>query len=246
MKSAKNVKEILSWHDGAISYIDEQIGRIYNYLENNVDDTLLLITSDHGECLLEHWIYFDHHGGLYDEILHLPLIIRYPELFSKCKRIERLAQHTDIVPTISEMLDMEWDREDEGISLFPAITNNEKIRDYIYAVMDNEDRYAIRTVEYKYIMRNKLRQSNKKYRAQQGIMEDEELYDLQRDTRELVNLAESQQEIKDKLNYILNLHLRNQRKKAKKSKMKGGEERKDDPGEQKLKERLRALGYMDA
>jgi arylsulfatase A-like enzyme len=247
MKTVRNVEEVLSKYDGAISYIDEQIGRIYDYLDENgiLDETVLLITSDHGECLLEHGIFFDHHGGLYDEILHVPLIIRCPNLFPKGKRIKNLVQHTDITPTILEMLDIEWTRKDEGISLFPAIIENEKIRDYIYAVMDNEERYAIRSSNYKYIMRNKLRLPNKKYKNQQGINEDEELYDLNSDPGEQFNLAKECLETAIKLNYLLNLHLENQRKKVRSLKVNGKKGRIDNSEKRKLEERLRALGYLN-
>ncbi len=42
-----------------------------------LDDTIVVINSDHGETLYDHDCYFDHHG-LYDPTLHVPLIIRYP------------------------------------------------------------------------------------------------------------------------------------------------------------------------
>jgi arylsulfatase A-like enzyme len=246
MKNAGSVEEVLSWYDGSISYTDEQIGRIYRFLEETslLDDTLLIITSDHGECLLEHGIYFDHHGALYDEVLHVPLIIRYPKRLPKNKEIEALVQHTDILPTILELLGEDWNHKDEGVSLLSVIKDNEEVREYVYAVMDNEERYSIRTLNYKYIKKNLSKDSSKKYRDQQGFMDEEELYDLQEDPRELTNISGDQPEIKNELDRVLRLHLRSQKEKTKSPEMESKNEEMDEEEKQKLKERLRSLGYL--
>jgi len=66
-----------SLYDGEIHYVDSQIGRIVERLdaEGLRNDTVIIITSDHGESLGEHDYYHDHGDSLYDGQLRIPLVI---------------------------------------------------------------------------------------------------------------------------------------------------------------------------
>ena len=77
-KTPKTVGEIMAYYDASIRYVDGNIGRIYNTLDelNLLDDTLLIITADHGESMDEHQIYFNHHG-LYEPQVKVPLILSH-------------------------------------------------------------------------------------------------------------------------------------------------------------------------
>ena len=70
---------VIAQYDGEIAYMDAAIRTLFARLEAKgiLDETLVVITSDHGETLYDHDCYFDHHG-LYDVTLHVPLILRYP------------------------------------------------------------------------------------------------------------------------------------------------------------------------
>ena len=85
---------------GAVRYVDEQLMRLRKGLakRKELDNTVLIITSDHGESLTEHDIYFDHHG-LYEVNTHVPLLIRYPRAFPPGRRVRGFVQHVDVVPT---------------------------------------------------------------------------------------------------------------------------------------------------
>ena len=76
-------------YDSNISYLDSQIGDLISYLEKAgiLDETILILTSDHGENFGEHGL-FEHQFCLYNTLLHVPLILRYPALWEP-KRIER-------------------------------------------------------------------------------------------------------------------------------------------------------------
>ena len=71
---------VIAQYDGAIAYMDACIQRLLHQLESLgiLDDTIVVINSDHGETLYDHECWFDHHG-LYDVTLKVPLIIRYPK-----------------------------------------------------------------------------------------------------------------------------------------------------------------------
>jgi arylsulfatase A-like enzyme len=67
-----------------------------------LDDTIVVLTSDHGETLYDHECYFDHHG-IYDNTLRIPLIIRYPKKVPAGRRVRGYCQLKDIVPTVLEL-----------------------------------------------------------------------------------------------------------------------------------------------
>ncbi len=101
-----NIKKYLKdKYYGSIYYVDDQLGRLMDFLKNNNLDknTIIIITGDHGESLTEHNIFFDHHG-LYEETVHVPLIISNPVMFDFPTYINGFVQHVDIVPTILDML----------------------------------------------------------------------------------------------------------------------------------------------
>lgn len=94
----------ISQYDGVIAYVDSQVGRLMNTLKrlklNN--DTMIILTSDHGEMLGEHDMYFYHNGG-YEENIKVPLIIRLPGMFPKGKKVSAQVSLIDIAPTILEI-----------------------------------------------------------------------------------------------------------------------------------------------
>jgi arylsulfatase A-like enzyme len=192
----KTIDEKIKKYDEAISAVDREIGRIISTLEEFkiLDETLIIITADHGESLTEHQIYFDHHG-LYDESIHVPLIMTFSE-FPKGKRIKGFVQHFDIVPTILEVVGVRVATHFDGRSLLPLIRGEvEKLRSEIYA----EETYfqkkkAIRTSKYKYIFAESEKDAICRAcnRIHGGI---EELYDLDADPGENINIIKERPDI---------------------------------------------------
>ncbi len=113
---------VIAQYDGAVAYMDAAIQAIFTALETHgvLDETLVIITADHGETLYDHECWFDHHG-IYDVTLHVPLIIRYPAKVPAGKRISGYAQHYDLVPTIMELLGLETEIDFDGESLVPMM-----------------------------------------------------------------------------------------------------------------------------
>ncbi len=91
-------------YDGAIAYMDASFETIFTFLRKRrvLDDTIVIINSDHGETLYEHECWYDHHG-LYDSNLHVPLIIRYPPDVPAGRRVTGFNQHKDLMPTLLEL-----------------------------------------------------------------------------------------------------------------------------------------------
>lgn len=115
----------IAQYDASIAYMDICIKRIFTRLEELglADNTLVVITADHGETLMDHEIYFDHHG-IYDQTLHVPLIMRCPGKLPKGRRIKGYTLHQDLTPTILDLLgfgDVADEQKMDGKSSVPLI-----------------------------------------------------------------------------------------------------------------------------
>jgi arylsulfatase A-like enzyme len=112
---------VIAQYDGALAYMDACIQRIFVRLEalGLAENTLVVLNGDHGETLMDHECYFDHHG-MYDCTLHVPLLMRHPKLPAGV-RIPGYSLHQDLVPTILEVMDVETDAPFDGTSLTPMI-----------------------------------------------------------------------------------------------------------------------------
>lgn len=185
------IQENIARYDAGIAYVDDHIGKLIETLEDCgiMDETLIILTSDHGESLTEHQICFQHHG-LYDVTIHVPLILRYPDYLPTGKKVTALVQHFDIVPTILDILDIEYENLD-GKSLMPLMYGE---TDQLHPAVYAEEAYyqrkrAIRTHDYKYIraLSKKGALCTACLRVHGGI---EELYDLTKDPEERTNIAD--------------------------------------------------------
>ncbi|MCE9596209.1 MAG: sulfatase-like hydrolase/transferase [Planctomycetes bacterium] len=112
---------MLALHHGEISYADEQAGRLFELLRKNgeYDETMIVVTSDHGEELGEHEIFFDHGGTLYDTELRVPLIVKWPKSANVAAgtRVASQVRSLDIAPTICEAADVKPSYALSGASL---------------------------------------------------------------------------------------------------------------------------------
>ena len=111
---------IIAQYDGEVAYMDACIQSIFTALRAHgiLDETIVVITSDHGETLYDHDCFFDHHG-LYDPTLHVPLIIRYPGRVPAGRRVAGYSQHPDLVPTLLELARLDAGIAFDGQSLMP-------------------------------------------------------------------------------------------------------------------------------
>lgn len=177
-------------YDGAITYCDTQIARILDALRRTgqEDDTLIVITSDHGEGFGEHRIFFNHFG-LHEEQTRVPLILYYPRYQWKGKVVDGLVGHVDIVPTILDSIGLPIPNELEGYSLVPTIRGEPVSRpQMIYSQMFELFAAGLVTPEWKYI--HYLKKSPTPPFLVDFEEDDLELYDLTADPTERVNLAQ--------------------------------------------------------
>ena len=130
--SQKEWEVVKSWYDGEIAYLDHQIGNLLEFLRNEgmFDNTLLIITSDHGENFGEHGLAV-HALCVYDSLLHVPLIVSYPSVVPEGKRISNLVSTVDIFPTVMDVSNIKSENNIQGKSLYPF--EDRKVHDFICA-----------------------------------------------------------------------------------------------------------------
>jgi len=111
---------VIAQYDGAVAYMDACIQTIFTALEAQglLDNTIVVINADHGETLYDHECWFDHHG-IYDTVLHVPLIIRYPGKVPAGKRVSGFNRHQDLVPTLMDLAGIDAGIPFDGKSLMP-------------------------------------------------------------------------------------------------------------------------------
>jgi arylsulfatase A-like enzyme len=95
----------VSLYDGGILYLDHYLGLLFEKLKKLkiYDDTLIIITSDHGEAFGEH-NQMEHGHTLYEEVLRVPLIIKYPSAYPVHGEVEKRTSLVDLMPTILSLL----------------------------------------------------------------------------------------------------------------------------------------------
>lgn len=206
-------------YDGEILYADHAVAQVVEALKDEgiLDDTMIMITSDHGEGLGQHGLWG--HAGLHETIVKVPLIIRYPKAFPKGLRIKEYAQHADIVPTILDYARINEEYSLDGESLRKLVDGG-KIRDFVISetwgercIIKGEWKLIVHyPIELKVISEifpppiPKYHFEPAKTVSQQMIIEGErgyELYNIKWDPMEVINLADQREDVLKELEEIL-------------------------------------------
>jgi arylsulfatase A-like enzyme len=130
----EDIEHFIALYDGDIYYADEQLGEFLETLRdrNEWDSTLIVVLSDHGEEFLEHGS-LNHGHTVHEELVHVPLIIKFPNATWEGTRVKELASLIDVLPTLADWLGEDPRPEWQGQSLIPLISSDERPREAIYA-----------------------------------------------------------------------------------------------------------------
>ncbi len=102
--SPTEVRAEIDAYDGSIAYLDHRLAVLLDTLRarGRLDNTIVIVTSDHGEEFGEHGV-FTHGHSLYDPLLRVPLIIAYPGRIAGGVRVERMVSTRDLPATVLDL-----------------------------------------------------------------------------------------------------------------------------------------------
>lgn len=152
----QSLKDIMAYYYANISHIDEQIGQVIKTLKEKglYENTLIIFTSDHGEFMgFHHLLLKSNH--MYDPVMKVPLIIKYPYQTNKGTISDKLISNIDIAPTILSLSGSKIGDFMNGIK----INHTTEERKWIFAQGDRGKDYMIRTSCNKLLWNNETDKS---------------------------------------------------------------------------------------
>lgn len=257
-------EDMVTRYDAEISLVDESIKQLYRTLEENhlLDNTVVLITSDHGEEFLEHG-FVEHAWTLYDESIRVPLILSAPGK-TRPGRIADPVSIVDILPTLLKLGKIPTDRTDfDGSALFTVNKNGQanfippakpvvselliQHRNLVRVVIKDNWKYMSAIKWLTPAERSKALINAKEFERDRSRHLDtwgppvrEELYDMSTDPGELTNLVTVNKEKRMMFRKLMKGYELYCRKMGIKSKNRNEAGKLSD----KDREKLKSLGYL--
>lgn len=194
--SERDLAHMVALYDGEVAHIDSYVGMLLTHLkaEGLYENTLIMVTSDHGEELWEHKSIG--HNTLYDEVVRVPLLVKLPGK-REDKKVKEVVQGIDIFPTVLDVLGIPSPHL-QGSSLLPLIENTREWHSEAYSERlsgwnSNEYGIAVRTEQYKYIYTTRFNTYD--FTSFQKRDEIKELYNIGVDPRETTNIIHAEEEV---------------------------------------------------
>ncbi len=197
-RTAEDEHRMRAYYYANVTMIDDCVGKIMHALDRNgYDDTVVIFTSDHGDCLGDHGI--SQKWCMYDVVTKVPMIIWAPGRFKGGRTEDGLVQLFDLGPTILDLAGVETQAEVEARSLLPALEQSDWTpRDTVYCEQAGD--MVLTGADFITMVRDK------KYKLVHLMGSSEgQLFDLEADPDEVKNLwddaghADVKSDMKDRL-----------------------------------------------
>jgi len=195
-------KLIIDLYDAEIRMLDDHLKRLYRFWNLKFPNSTIIITSDHGEEFYEHGD-FSHKAKLYDELIHVPLLIIDPSV--KPRESNDLISLIDLPPTILDLNKLPNYEYYKGQSLFSA---NYQRREYIIC----ETKALAEKVSMEKAGNHIICVRSKRWKYIKDDKGNKQLFDLKNDMRELKNIAEEKPILIKELDKIIEIHKKGQEK----------------------------------
>jgi len=233
-------RELLRRYAAEITYMDDALGTLFADLKrrNLYDESLIIVTSDHGETLWDHQVYFDHGYTVYQATMQAVMIVKLPHARHAGKRVSATVANIDFLPTILHFLNLPLPDGMDGRVL--DFNNPESIESASYFGQATKPRTA-ETGELGWLNQNKaalIRDGRYTY-MYTPYKELEELYDLETDPKQRENLATNPTD--ELLPLLEDFRARMSQWTGATGDLTTADERETD---QEVDERLEALGYL--
>jgi arylsulfatase A-like enzyme len=214
--SSAELRNIQAQYAGEVTMVDKWIGIFLDRVRElgMMEDTLIILTTDHGEPLGEgkwgHGIMRKARPWPYEELSHIPLMVRHPRA-GQGKRVKGFAQTCDVAPTVLGFLGIPVPPVMQGRSLLPMVTGVvPKMRDFALSGFYLRS-WSIRTDTHSYILW--LPATPQVKQAMPGTLgaisctlvgtletpQTPELYDIRKDPDELNNILAKEPEIAEEM-----------------------------------------------
>ena len=205
----KELKHIRTLYAGEVTMVDRWVGRLLQKIGDLglFENTMVIFTTDHGTFLGEHG-YIRKSSHLYEEVAHIPLIIKMPDCFGGIRgRCNALVQPTDLMPTFLDIAGAQCPGTVQGKSLVPLIkgkTYDEREivvssaslidKDPIFSVL-SALRITVTSKEWTFIMAR----SDAPLKDEVGAKTEPELYHLPTDPKQDHNLYDEKKGVAQEL-----------------------------------------------
>ena len=190
IKNPEDVKMMEALYNASIYCQDKRIEKLFTELKRvipNFEETIIIITADHGESVGEHGLF--QHGNMYQNDLWVPLIVRFPDRAPI--RISTPVRSIDILPTLLEYVGIKAPSYMDGKSFLYLYDAPHTKKHFNTAFSQKDGKYAVYQDQYKYLQLNGR----------------EFLFDIEKDPEELINIADGNQELVFKLRNELLFYL---------------------------------------
>jgi arylsulfatase A-like enzyme len=227
---ARFLRHMEALYDGEIRAMDATLGDLIEFLRTSglARNTCVIFTSDHGEEFREHGGLFHRQAKLYEELVHVPLIVWCPARFAAGRSIDGLASHTDIAPTILELTGAPVPDGLDGRSLLAALEGKEQ-RGREVAISEVDGSIVQKTGTVKAIRTDRYKL------VESSIDGSEKLFDLRADPDERRDLRSEEPAVARQVQALAGAR-------DGKPPVAAAQVATPDAG---VRERLRALGYGD-
>jgi arylsulfatase A-like enzyme len=223
------VRTVLGEYMGEIAYIDDCLGRFFSELDKRgiLDKTLVVLTADHGEEFFEHSMW-GHGHSLFNEVVDIPLIMRYPALIPPGTKVSTLASLVDILPTLYDFSGIQASHVLPGKSLLPFLREGDAVADghKSYGEVLRGGQMALYITDGTY----------KLLKCEKGVLEETLMFSILEDPSENTNLSDSLPDLKNSLLIAMEeIH---------KSSSSNAVEQKEVEIDKTTEDQLKAMGYI--
>jgi len=189
---------------GCNSFVDDEIGRVLRAIDEHAPDAMVIYTSDHGEMLHAHRL-MSKGPNCYDEIARIPFIVRAPGVPAGQVDAHPVS-HINIVPTILEYMGSKVPEVLEGVSILPELYDpSKRINPYIFMEfgryeVDHDGFGGFQPLRAVF---------DGRYKLVINLLTSDELYDIESDPEEMVNLITdpAHEALRDHLHDVLLDHM---------------------------------------
>jgi arylsulfatase A-like enzyme len=208
---------------GELEYLDDRLGDLFDRLEDHIDidESIVAFGSDHGEAFNEHGHVFHPDGVLYDELVHIPLLVSGPEFESA--NVDTPVSNVDIVPTLLAAADITVPNDCVGRDLADVAAELPDRYAFSEGWTEDDGRAMVSSEEYKLVLD-----------LEEGWTR---LFNRVDDPVEQTDISAENPTVRNQLRAVLDDHVKMTRNHT--------GERRDVNVDDDVKDRLRRLGYAE-